>query len=157
MGVNMNFLIRRATINDWEAALGIMQQVQQMHVAWRPDIYKPNDNILPVDVFAKSAEEGRFFVAEADGTVVGIMEIIFRHIENRSHAARNVIFIDSMAVDEQYRGMGIGHLFFEKAKQLKDQKQCDGIELQVNAKNKAAYKMYRKYGFTKKSINMELR
>lgn len=32
----------------------------------------------------------------------------------------------------------------------------DGIELQVNAKNKAAYKIYSDYGFTNKSINMEL-
>ena len=30
------------------------------------------------------------------------------------------------------------------------------IELQVNAKNKAAYKIYSDYGFTNKSINMEL-
>ena len=32
---------------------------------------------------------------------------------------------------------------------------CDTIELQVNAKNKRAYEMYRNYGFTEKSINME--
>lgn len=32
----------------------------------------------------------------------------------------------------------------------------DAIELQVNAKNTAAYEMYRKYGFTEKSINLEL-
>lgn len=67
-----------------------------------------------------------------------------------------MIFIDSMAVDENYRGQGIGHLFFEKVKQIKEQKHYDGIELQVNSKNKAAYEMYSKYGFTEKSINMEL-
>lgn len=31
----------------------------------------------------------------------------------------------------------------------------DGIGLQVNAKNRAAYEMYQKCGFTEKSINME--
>ncbi len=41
-------------------------------------------------------------------------------------------------------------------KELKEQKGYDGIELQVNAKNKAAYQMYVKYGFTEKSVNMEL-
>ena len=63
---------------------------------------------------------------------------------------------DTMAVDENYRGMGIGHHFFEMLKNLKKEKHFDGIELQVNAKNVAAYEMYKKYGFTEKSINMEL-
>ena len=52
---------------------------------------------------------------------------------------------------------GIGHQFFEKVKQLKAEKGCDTIELQVNARNKKAYEMYRNYGFTEKSINMELK
>ena len=64
------------------------------------------------------------------------MEIAYRHIESPSHVIRDVIFVDSMAIDEHYRGMG--------------------IELQVNAKNSAAYNMYTGYGFTEKSINMEL-
>ena len=46
--------------------------------------------------------------------------------------------------------------FFEMLKDLKKEKHFDGIELQVNAKNVAAYEMYKKYGFTEKSINMEL-
>lgn len=33
----------------------------------------------------------------------------------------------------------------------------DAIELQVNAENKAAKAMYEKYGFSDKSINMELK
>ena len=52
--------------------------------------------------------------------------------------------------------MGIGHHFFEMLKDLKKEKHFDGIELQVNAKNVAAYEMYKKCGFTEKSINMEL-
>jgi len=152
----MVFTVRKAVMKDYESVVKIMNQVQKMHVNWRPDIYKLNNSIIPVDIFAKTVEDDTFFVAEADGIVVGIMNILFRHVETPSHITRDVIFIDSMAVDEKYRGLGIGHLFFEKAKQIKAQKHCDGIELQVNAKNKAAYEMYSKYGFTVKSINMEL-
>ncbi len=32
----------------------------------------------------------------------------------------------------------------------------DGLELQVNARNTAARKMYEKLGFTEKSVNLEL-
>lgn len=45
---------------------------------------------------------------------------------------------------------------FEQVKEIKAKKNLDGIELQVNAKNKAAYEMYCNYGFTEKSIHMEL-
>lgn len=156
MGKNMNCLVRNAAIKDWEAVVRIMNQVHNMHVEWRPDIYKSNDNIIPKDIFEKIVSDDTFFVAEADGIVVGIIELVFQRIGNPSLVTRNVIFIDSMAVDENYRGMGIGHLLFEKVRQIKEQKHFDGIELQVNAKNKAAYEMYSKYGFTRQAINMEL-
>ena len=152
----MNCVIRNANTNDFEAVARIMNQVQQMHVEWRPDIYKPNENLIPRDIFEKIVAGDTFYVAEADGLVVGILEVVFRHIETPSHVTRDIIFIDSMAVDEAYRGMGIGHLFFDKIKEIKAEKKLDGIELQVNAKNKAAYEMYLKCGFTEKSINMEL-
>ena len=152
----MKAFVRNAERKDYEAVVNIMGQVQEMHVKWRPDIYKTNKEMIPADKFAGLLKEVTFFVAEADGMVVGVMGITFRHIENPSHVTRNVIFIDSMAVDEKYRGRGIGHLFFEKAKQIKEERHCDAVELQVNAKNKAAYEMYVKCGFREKSINMEL-
>ena len=81
---------------------------------------------------------------------------LFRHIESPANITRDIIFIDMMAVAEKYRGLGVGHKMFEFLKKMKIEKNMDGIELQVNAKNIAAYEMYRKYGFTEKSINMEL-
>jgi GNAT superfamily N-acetyltransferase len=133
-----------------------MKQVQQMHIDWRPDIYKYNETVLSLEIYKQAVNERTFFVAEYDGNVAGILFIIYRHIENPNQVTRNIIFVDSMAVDEKYRGKGIGHAFFDFLKNLKNEKGYDGIELQVNAKNKAAYKIYSDYGFTNKSINMEL-
>ena len=152
----MNIQIRLARKNDYESVNRIMSQVQDMHVEWRPDIYKPNENLISEDVFKKITENGTFYVSEAEGVVVGILEIVFRHVESPSHVTRDFIFIDSMAIDEKYRGMGIGHQMFDFLKKLKKEKNLEGIELQVNARNSAAYEMYKKYGFTEKSINMEL-
>lgn len=149
-------IIRKAIKSDYESVIKIMSQVQDMHVKWRPDIYKPNENLIPEDVFEKIVENGTFFVAETNDVVVGVLEIVFRHVESPSHVSRDVIFIDTMAIDENYRGMGIGHQMFDFLKAMKQEKRLDGIELQVNAKNRAAYEMYQKCGFTEKSINMEL-
>lgn len=152
----MNIQIRLAKKIDYESVVRIMSQVQDMHVEWRPDIYKHNENLILEEIFEKIVENDTFYVAESDGAVVGVLEIVYRHVETPSHVTRDVIFIDTMAIDENYRGMGIGHKMFEFLKQIKTEKNLDGIELQVNAKNRAAYEMYRKCGFTEKSINMEL-
>lgn len=61
-----------------------------------------------------------------------------------------------MAVEEKYRGNGIGHELLEFVKNIVREKNLDGLELQVNAKNVKAKKMYESYGFVEKSINMEL-
>ena len=152
----MNIQIRLAKKADYESVIRIISQVQDMHVEWRPDIYKHNEHLIPEEIFEKIVKNDTFYVAESDGLVVGVLEIVYRHIESLSHVTRDVIFIDTMAIDEKYRGMGIGHKMFEFLKQIKTEKNLDGIELQVNAKNFAAYEMYKKCGFTEKSINMEL-
>ena len=152
----MKVRIRTAKKVDYESVIKIMSQVQDMHVEWCPDVYKPNDNLIPEDVFEKIIENGTFYVAEANDMVVGVLEIVFRHIESPSHVTRDIIFIDTMAIDKNFRGMGIGHQMFDFLKVIKQEKGLDGIELQVNAKNRAAYEMYQKCGFTEKSINMEL-
>ena len=153
----MDIKIRNAITNDYGSVIKIISQVQDMHVEWRPDIYKYNDNLITKEEFEKIVENNTFFVAENENKkIVGVLEIIFRHIESPADVTRDVIFIDTMAVDEKYRGLGVGHKMFEFLKAMKIEKNMDGIELQVNARNVAAYEMYKKYGFTEKSINMEL-
>ena len=153
----MEVIVRLPRLQDYERVSKIMDQVQQLHVEWRPDVYKPASPLITMDMFEAILKDGNWYVAEADGVVVGVLELMKRHVESPAQVMKDVLFISTMAVDEKYRGKGIGHLFFEKVKQLKQEKGYDTIELQVNAKNRLAYEMYRKYGFTEKSINMELK
>lgn len=152
----MDIQIRTAKLEDYNAVEAIMKQVHKLHVGWRPDVYKQQETILPLDEFKQAIQEQAFFVAEGEGKVVGILGLMYRHVETPVHVTKDITFIDSMAVDESYRKKGVGHAFFDFLKELKKEKGYDAIELQVNARNKAAYNMYRNYGFTEKSINMEL-
>lgn len=153
----MEVIVRLPRLQDYERVSKIMDQVQQLHVEWRPDVYKPASPLITMDMFEAILKDENWYVAEADGMVVGVLELMKRHVESPAQVMKDVLFISTMAVDEKYRGKGIGHLFFEKVKRLKQEKGYDTIELQVNAKNRLAYEMYRKYGFTEKSINMELK
>ena len=145
----MQIQIRAAMARDYEAAVKILSQVQDMHVEWRPDIYRHTSHLMSMEEFQQAAEDHTFFVAENEkNQVIGILQIMFKHVEGPSHTTRDFIFVDRMAVDEAYRGAGVGHKMFDFLKGLKAEKNMDAIELQVNAKNTAAYEMYRKYGFT---------
>ena len=148
--------IRPAERKDYDQIEVIMQEVQGLHVNWRPDIYKNSDTVLPKDVFEDFMEKGEIFCAELDGQVVGVATCMLRHIQIPIMHERKVLYVDTMAVKEEFRGQGIGHAFFAVLQNMVEKNGYQGLELQVNARNEAAIKMYEDYGFRPKSINMEL-
>ncbi len=155
-GHNMDRVtIRLATDQDYKSVERIMRQVHTMHVHWRPDIYRDMDPLLPYDMYQEHLTRKQILVADLEGETVGLLICLVRHISGGPMRERKVLFVDSMAVEEGYRGRGIGHKLFDYVLGLCREGQFDGLELQVNAKNAAARAMYEKYGFTEKSINME--
>ena len=100
----MNLLVRNAKKTDYHAVRKIMDQVQEMHVAWRPDIYKSNENLISEDIFDLMISSGNLYVADLDGTVAGVLEVTYKHVESPAHVRRDVVFIESMAVDTDFRG-----------------------------------------------------
>lgn len=152
----MTVTIRPACEADYPQVCAIMQQVHDLHVAWRPDVYRPCEPALPRETFLQAIAHGLFFVADHQGAVSGILSCMERRIGSDRQAARRVLFIDTMAVDEPSRGQGIGRQLLDFARQFAAAHAYDGLELQVNARNEAARAMYARCGFTEKSINMEL-
>lgn len=149
--------VRPARLKDYQAAEDIMEQVHALHVGWRPDVYRPCRVVLPLEEYQQLIDTNRAFVAEVDGKLVGILHVNYRHIEGESSITRDIVFADVVAVDELYRGQGIGRALLAYMKRLKEEKQLDGIMLQVNSRNQAALQMYERCGFVPWSINMELK
>ena len=153
----MDIEIRFAEEKDYNQVEKIMKQVQAMHTEWRPDVYKNIEILLPLDMYMDYVNNRELIVATLDSEgVVGILIYVTRNISGGPMVDRKVMFIDSMGVDEKYRGEGIGRELFAFARNICEEQAYDGLELQVNAKNVAAKRMYEKYGFTEKSVNMEL-
>ena len=153
----MDIEIRFAEEKDYNQVEKIMKQVQKMHTEWRPDIYKNVEILLPLDMYMDYVNNRELIIATLDSVdVVGILIYFTRNISGGPMVDRKVMFIDSMGVDEHYRGQGIGRELFAFVQNICEEQDYDGLELQVNAKNIAAKKMYEKYGFTEKSVNMEL-
>ena len=152
----MDVTIRKAELRDHASVVRIMRQVQQMHADRRPDLYRPNEQMIPREVFAQFIADDCFYVADDGGTVVGILALAFRHVDSPYHVRRDIVYVDSLAVAESRRGQGIGHMLLDKAREIKAEKRYDSIELTVNAWNRDARELYARYGFKEKSIDMEL-
>ena len=56
----MQIQIRAAMAQDYEAAVKILSQVQDMHVEWRPDIYRHTSHLMAMEEFQQAAEDHTF-------------------------------------------------------------------------------------------------
>ena len=152
----MKITIRTPQVQDYDRFSAIMDQVQQMHVDWRPDVYKPASPLITKELFGELLKGDSWYIAETDGIVVGVLEVFKRHVEGPAQVTKDILFVSTMAVDEADRGKGIGHQFFDKVKQLKAGKRCEISILDVNSRNKMANQMWRRLGIREKLANMWL-
>ena len=83
-------IIRKAAIEDYDSIMRIMSQVQDMHVEWRPDVYKSNNEMISRESYKAALAGDTYFVAEVDTKVVGVMGLEYRHIETPVHVTRHV-------------------------------------------------------------------
>ncbi len=149
-------MIRKLTIQDYSQVEAIMQQVHALHVGWRPDVYRAVDVVMEEEQYLPAIESGMALGYEEQGCILGIAFFRERKVGNSKQVARRTLFIEDLAVLEEYRGKGIGKKLLEKVQEIAKEQGCDGVELQVNARNQAALEMYRHCGYSEKSINMEL-
>lgn len=77
-------------------------------------------------------------------------------MESDKQVTRVVIFVDALAVKAKYRGRGVGTQLLNLIKEKVSDGHMDGLGLQMNARNTTARRMYEKFGFTERSINLEL-
>lgn len=85
----------------------------------------------------------KYIVAEMDGQVVGYGGIWL--IIDEGH-------VTNIAVDEEYRGKGIGSKILEGLIQICRERNMTAMTLEVRKSNVVAQSLYRKYGFKEYGI-----
>lgn len=152
----MRVVVREAIYSDYNSVELLLKQIQDIHVRFRPDIYKPVEKIMTIEDFQSTIDSHELFIAIYNEKTVGMISFVVRHIESAHQVTRNILFVDTLVVDENYRSNGIGKTLIEFAVQRKKKMNLDGFELQVNGMNESATRFYEKMGFTIKSVNYEL-
>ncbi|MCD4713921.1 MAG: GNAT family N-acetyltransferase [Clostridiales bacterium] len=156
----MELKIREARIEDYDSLLPLFQQVHDLHVSERSDIYIENSSPVEHDFYLNQLSDCKqhIFVAYSGIDVYAV--VVMREekvMANSFLKARSILFINSLCVTEKQRGTGVGKMMMEFVFEYGRKLYVDSIELGVLENNKAAIQFYESIGLKTKSRKMEIR
>ena len=143
--------IREVVPADQPALAAIADEVQALHAAAHPAIFRPvgAGASLPRAYFDEllASETATIQVAEVGGRIVGFAIVeVFDAPPVEILVPRRTVFISSMVVTAAQRGQGIGRALVEAAVEWGRGRGATALELTVWAFNEAAQAFYARLG-----------
>ena len=142
-------MIRKAELKDLYSIKRLLHQVQSVHAAGRPDIFKKG-TMKFMDDELKEIITGKgltFFVYENEDEILGYICIELKEEkETASKYKRRQLYIEDLCVDEDHRREGIASRLFDYAARLARKKGCDCLTLNVWELNDDAKRFYEAKG-----------
>ena len=148
-------MIELASIKDRNEVNRLARQIHQLHMDWRPDIYRMPEELFPEERFTDLISKRELYVAKLDGAVVGYVMTTMRVQDTPELVKRKVFYIQQFCVDEALRNHGIGTQMMEELRILARAFGCTDMQLNVYPQNDAAVSFYQKCGFMIQNINMQ--
>jgi len=150
----------KITIAKEEELLEILEIKKEVHknfVKQRPDIYKESDILYTNDFinsfFANASK--LILLAKKDGCTLGYVFIQLVNIQLPMMTERTYIYINDLAVLEKYRNNGIASLLLKHIEKMAQEMGAAKIELAVHVFSSNAIQLYKKNGYTSRTIRME--
>lgn len=130
----------------------IAQQVHEMHVKWRPDIFVSVDEVIENERFEKLIENKEIYVIKEDEKTIGYATISIKEKTIHGMHYRKILDIDAICIDQNYRGKGAGTSLLNYIIDFGKRENCTDLYLTVNEENIEAIKLYEKLGMKVKNI-----
>ena len=142
--------VRRAREDELERVNELRMQVNALHVAGKPEVFKPGfPEELRNYIYAIHKDPEQFIaVAEKDGTICGFA--VLHHInkpENPFMKERDFLDIDEFCVDEAFRRQGVASEMIDFIREFAKEKGFHRIELNMWEFNQEALAFYEASGF----------
>ena len=149
----MNLKFRQATREDLPE---IVRMLADDFLGSRRERY---ENPLP-ETYIKAFEEieadknNELIVADVEGVVVGTLQLTLTPSISFQGGKRATV--ESVRVDEKYRGQGIGRALMIYAIDRAKEENCVSMQLTTNAERADAHRFYENLGFQKSHLGMKL-
>lgn len=142
--------VRLARENELERVNELRKQVNDIHVAGKPDVFKPGfDEVLQNHIYTIwNDPEQSIAVEEKDGVICGFA--VLHHInrpESPFMKERDFLDIDEFCVDEAFRRQGIASEMIAFIREFAKEKGFHRIELNMWEFNQDALAFYEAAGF----------
>ena len=142
--------VRWARENELERVNELRMQVNAIHVAGKPEVFKPGfPEELRNYIYAIHKDPEQFItVAVKDGTICGFA--VLHHInrpENPFMKERDFLDIDEFCVDEAFRRQGVASEMIDFIREFAKEKGFHRIELNMWEFNQDALAFYEAAGF----------
>lgn len=151
--------VRRGAIDDYEAIAALSREAQQVHVAGRPDLFRPvSAGTLPREAFERglARPDRHHLVAVEHGRVVGyLVADVVERVEGPLRFAERVLYVQYMGVAGTARRRGYGRLLLQSADELARGLGLGRLVLEVWAFNAAARAFYAAEGFAELTLHLE--
>lgn len=148
-------MLQLARPEDRETVNLLALQAHAMHMAWRPDLFEPVEELYDETRFLNAVRQRQLYVAKIDNTVVGYILLKTCLYDWPGVVNRRVMVVEELCVHESCRNQGIGKQMMEDARALAKAFRCTDMQLGVYPQNDDAVGFYQKCGFTIRSIEMQ--
>ena len=146
-----DLIIRYAEKEELDAVNRIRKQVNDIHKAGRPDIFRADgwDSIRDL-VYRRFEEEGSGLIVAVHGTeIMGFAQVqyIIKPLSTYNKA-RKIYHIEEFGVDEKYRRMGVASAIIKFAREDAARRGFPKLELDMWEFNEGALAFYESAGFS---------
>ena len=160
--------VRRAGVQDIKAILDLLVQVDMVHHAGRPDLFKGPATKYSAEELAKIISDDRtpvFVCVENDDSTSGKAEtekvlghafcILEEYNGDRLMTDRRTLYIDDICVDEDERGRHVGQTLYRYVEDYAVSIGCYNVTLNVWECNPGARRFYEAMGMGIQKTGME--
>ena len=152
-------MIRRAEQKDIPGIMGLLLQVNMVHHAGRPDIFKGNttkyDEAELAAIIAGENTPVFVYTNGQDQVLAHCFTVLTDRKGDRLLTDIKTLYIDDLCVDEACRGRHIGRQLYDFVHDWARDMGCYNLTLNVWCLNPAALKFYEACGLKPQKIGME--
>ena len=150
--------IRFANVDDIPQLLNLLHQVEGVHHAIRPDLFRDGGEKYEPETLKELLGDAKrpVLAAEEDGAVVGYAFCVLeKTVGDPARLDRKELYLDDLCVDASVRGKGVAKQLWQHTVELARELGCDAVTLNVWEGNDRARKFYEHCGLSVRKTFME--
>jgi GNAT superfamily N-acetyltransferase len=142
--------VRRATPADAADIARLALEIQDIHVAGHPELFKPGGGEPRAEIASRVTAPGQFYwvATLADDPVGYAYARLVAEPESLWRYASRWLLLDQMGVDARHRSRGIGEALWNAVRETATAEAVDRVVLNVWSFNRDARRFYERLGFT---------